>query len=399
MQVPVEAVPEPAAIVTAPEPEPLPSEPVIAEAVLAEPVLAVPVLAAPTEESASPAAIPVQEEPTSEESPAAAAPQPVAEALPEETPSEMSPLPSAATLPLPTRRIVAIPGPNGTAYVVQNADEPLSPEALAPVAESAAPIPAPVAHQPAEAPLPEPQLAVSSPAAATPAAAPPAPARTPDAPPSIPAPEPALAASLSTASQPAAPAPQHQKHDRQRQSHASRKAEKKARARQRAAKSESDRRDGPRRRFTFQQPPSEGAASGPSLKTRFVRWLTAPPQAAKRMRAPKIVAYFWTGGTPRPHTVANISVTGLYIVTKDRWLPDTVIVMNLQWTDCDGTHPGDTISVLSKVVRFGEDGVGFQFVTSDAVNAIDGQYLPGKGSDRTALDRFLWRRKRLAATA
>ncbi|MDE3062545.1 MAG: PilZ domain-containing protein, partial [Acidobacteriota bacterium] len=408
------AIPDPAAILAAPEPELLPSEPVIAEAVLAEPVLAEPVLAAPTEESASSAAIPVQEEPTSEESPAATALQPVAEALPEDTPAEMSPLPSAATLPLPTRRIVAIPGPNGTAYVVQNADEPLSPEVLAPVAESAAPIPAPVAqqpeplppaaepvvaHQPAEAPLPEPQLAVSSPAAATPAAAPPAPARTPDAPPSIPAPEPALAASLSTASQPAAPAPQHQKHDRQRQSHASRKAEKKARARQRAAKSESDRRDGQRRRFTFQQPPSEGAASGPSLKTRFVRWLTAPPQAAKRMRAPKIVAYFWTGGTPRPHTVANISVTGLYIVTKDRWLPDTVIVMNLQWTDCDGTHPGDTISVLSKVVRFGEDGVGFQFVTSDAVNAVDGQYLPGKGSDRTALDRFLWRRKRLAATA
>ena len=407
MQVPVEAVPEPAAILTAPEPEPLPSKPVIAEAVLAEPVLA-----APTQEPASSAAIPVQEEPTSEERPAAAALQPVAEALPEETPAEMSPLPSAASLPLPTRRIVAIPGPNGTAYVVQNADESLPSEVLAPVAESAAPIPAPVAqqpeplppvaepvvaHQPAEAPLPEPQLAVSSPAAATPAAAPQAPAPTPNTPPSIP--EPALAASLSAASQPAAPAPQHQKHDRQRQSHASRKAEKKARARQRAAKAESDRRDGLRRRFTFQQSSSEGAVSGPSLKTRFVRWLTAPPQAAKRLRAPQIVAYFWTGGAPQPHTVANISVTGLYIVTKDRWMLDTVIVMNLQWTDCDGTHPGDTISVLSKVVRSGDDGVGFQFVTSDAVNAVDGQYLPGKGSDRTALDRFLWRRKRLAATA
>ena len=412
--VPVETAPEPASILSAPEPEPLPAEPVaavpvaavpvVAEQAAAEPVVNGQILSEPVQDPASIAAIPAPEEPVFEESPAASVQQPAAEALPQEIPAETAPLPSATTQPAATRRIVAIPGPNGTAYVVQNADESLPSKALAPVAEAAAPIPAPVAelpepplpaaaeapaaslaaHQTAETPQSKPEPAISAPVE------PPAPAAA-----SVPQQTAAPAATPEPA--PAAPAPHHQKRDRQRQSQATRKAEKKARARQRATKSESDRRDGARRRFTFQRSPSEEAASGPSLKTRFVRWLTAPPQAAKRMRAPQIVAYFWTGGAPQPHTVANISVTGLYIYTKDRWMPDTVIVMNLQWTDCDGSHPGDTISVLSKVVRSGEDGVGFQFVTSDAVNAIDGQYLPGKGSDRAALDRFLWRRKRLAA--
>lgn len=181
--------------------------------------------------------------------------------------------------------------------------------------------------------------------------------------------------------------------------HTAEKAKQWKKARRHAQRKETERREAKRRKFKTESTPSEESAPKQSFSKRFVRWLTAPPTPAKRMRAPEIVAYFWTGGTPQPHRVANISVTGLYLFTKDRWLAGTVIVMNLQWTDSDGTKPGDTIAVLAKVVRSGEDGVGFQFVTSDSIDLLEGQYIPGHGSDRAALDRFLWRRKRMAAKA
>lgn len=273
----------------------------------------------------------------------------------------------SAAAPAAARRLVAIPGPNGTAFVVQSSEEshekPPAPPQAAPSADSVAAAPAQATQESIVAPPPP--APVLAPAAA--------PAQT--APVEAAQPEPAPSAD-----------------------HVAQKSQEWKKARKHAQRKEKDRRDAKRKKFKFQSS-TENAPSGPSIGKRFVRWLTAPPTAAKRMRTPEIVAYFWTGGTPRPHTVANISVTGLYILTKDRWLPDTVLVMNLQWTDTDGNHPGDAISVLAKVVRSGDDGVGFQFVTSDAVDLGVGQYLPGKGADRVALDRFLWRRKRAADQA
>ncbi len=296
--------------------------------------------------------------------PAAPPPSPIP-ATPIEQLSPPAPAESVAA-PAAARRLVAIPGPNGTAFVVQSTEES---HEQAPAPAQAAPPAESVAAAPAQPPLeplaPPPPAPVAVPAAAS--------AQT--APVDAAAPEPAPAAD-----------------------HVAQKSQEWKKARRHAQRKEKDRREAKRKKFKFQSA-TENAPSGPSIGKRFVRWLTAPPTAAKRMRTPEIVAYFWTGGTPRPHTVANISVTGLYILTKDRWLPDTVFVMNLQWTDTDGKHPGDAISVLAKVVRSGDDGVGFQFVTSDAVDLGVGQYLPGKGADRVALDRFLWRRKHAAAQA
>ena len=58
----------------------------------------------------------------------------------------------------------------------------------------------------------------------------------------------------------------------------------------------------------------------------------------------------------------DISATGLYVVTEERWYPGTLILMTLQ-----NTHAGEeiaerSISVLSRAVRWGNDGVGLQFV-------------------------------------
>ena len=131
----------------------------------------------------------------------------------------------------------------------------------------------------------------------------------------------------------------------------------------------------------------------PSLKIRFLRWLNNSHPAAQRQRKPGLVAFYWTGGTPQPHEVVNISATGLYVHTQEHWLPDTLIVMTLQRIGGIPDNPEDSLSVLSKVIRQDEDGVGLEFITAESANLSGSQYLPEKGVDKDTLQRFLRRVK------
>ena len=112
-----------------------------------------------------------------------------------------------------------------------------------------------------------------------------------------------------------------------------------------------------------------------SLRTRFVRWLDADSlttvvsapgdrRRSKRHPLPGLVAYYWTGGTPQAHQIGDISSTGFYLLTKERWVPDTLIRMTLQRPGPKGEKAEEAISVVSRVVRWGENGVGYEFVAS-----------------------------------
>lgn len=64
-------------------------------------------------------------------------------------------------------------------------------------------------------------------------------------------------------------------------------------------------------------------------------------------------------------------------------------MMTLQRTSTLNDQPYCTVIVMSKVVRHGEDGVGFVFVPVDTASA---NYKDGPGAtaaDRRTLDRFL----------
>jgi hypothetical protein len=131
----------------------------------------------------------------------------------------------------------------------------------------------------------------------------------------------------------------------------------------------------------------------PSLSIRLLRWLNNPRPVAKRQSKPGLVAYYWTGGPPQAHEVVNISATGLYVRTREHWLPDTVILMTLQRTGSNPDNPEDSVSVLSKVIRQDEDGVGLEFVTSESAGLSGSQFVPGKGKDKDALQKFMRRMK------
>jgi PilZ domain len=101
-----------------------------------------------------------------------------------------------------------------------------------------------------------------------------------------------------------------------------------------------------------------------SVTNWFKRLSSSEHRKAQRMKAPLLVAFYWDGAAPSSHAIQNISSTGFYLVTKERWLPGTMVTMTLQRTDMahgnSGTEPH--ISVLSKVVRLDEHGVGFAFI-------------------------------------
>jgi hypothetical protein len=112
----------------------------------------------------------------------------------------------------------------------------------------------------------------------------------------------------------------------------------------------------------------------PSRKLQFLCWLypnlrldrveqkRSEERRAVRLPLPGLVAYFFTGGSPRPHPIKDISVTGFYMCTDERWLPGTIIRVTLQMVGTSGEGGRETITVHSRVVRWGADGGGFEFV-------------------------------------
>jgi len=124
---------------------------------------------------------------------------------------------------------------------------------------------------------------------------------------------------------------------------------------------------------------------------RFLRWLSTDRRGSKRHPLPGLVAYYWTGGAPQAFHIADISTNGLYLLTDERWFPGTMILMTLQRTNTDGDDPDDFISVLTRVIRWGTDGVGLSFVPSNTVDLNSGEALPETGVGKKALHRFIQR--------
>lgn len=119
------------------------------------------------------------------------------------------------------------------------------------------------------------------------------------------------------------------------------------------------------------------------------RWWSPDPRKAPREDAPGIAAYYWTGGPPEAHPIRDISSTGLYVVTEERWYPGTLVLMTLQITEAGEEVSERTICVHSRAVRWGKDGVGLQFVLQK--DAGDPSMA---AADKKALDRFLQRLKK-----
>jgi hypothetical protein len=127
----------------------------------------------------------------------------------------------------------------------------------------------------------------------------------------------------------------------------------------------------------------------------LARWFFPTPSSdrrkAVRTSVDNLTASFWTGGVPTGDTVRDISSTGLFVITAERWYPGTVVRMTLTITKAFGEAFETSICVSAEVIRWGNDGVGLRFAVDSHRKKDRGQNQPAEGADRGQLDQFLTR--------
>jgi hypothetical protein len=121
----------------------------------------------------------------------------------------------------------------------------------------------------------------------------------------------------------------------------------------------------------------------------FRNLFSRDPRRSQRLVKPPLVAYYWTGGTPSPHTIADISSSGLFMLTEDLWYPGSILSMTLQRTDQLRGTPESWIAVNLLVVRRTDDGLGAAFVPSMPGPASAAIGRSPNCADRKTLERFV----------
>jgi hypothetical protein len=134
-------------------------------------------------------------------------------------------------------------------------------------------------------------------------------------------------------------------------------------------------------------PPSGKTKS--QLRTWIERWWSPDPRKAPRVKEPGLAAYYWNGAAPMAHGIRDISSSGLYVVTEERWYPGTMVLMTLQRNNPGEEYEERSIAVQTRAIRWGPDGVGLQFVLSDDKDVRHGKTPVLDSADRKEFELFL----------
>lgn len=125
------------------------------------------------------------------------------------------------------------------------------------------------------------------------------------------------------------------------------------------------------------------------------RWWSPDPRKAPRESPPGLAAYYWNGAAPVAHGIRDISSSGIYVVTEERWYPGTLVLMTLQRNDAGEEEAERSVAVQTRAVRWGHDGVGLQFVLPDSKDLRrknDNTLM--EGANRKEFERFLQQLRR-----
>ena len=142
---------------------------------------------------------------------------------------------------------------------------------------------------------------------------------------------------------------------------------------------------------SWMDPSRQTAKSSLGWLGRLLHSEPGDPRAKARRSVEGLVAHFFTGGAPQAHEIRDISPTGLYVVTAERWYPGTVIRMTLSIAGSE-EHPLErSITVHAKSVRWGNDGVGLEFILAASANSNRNQPSQGEPVDSQRLNQFLKR--------
>lgn len=131
------------------------------------------------------------------------------------------------------------------------------------------------------------------------------------------------------------------------------------------------------------------AKKGKSWLQRVLGLEPPDPRKALRESLDGLSAYFFTGGTPVAHSVRDISLTGLYVLTSERWYPGTMVRMTL--TDRHEPTVERSITLHATVMRSGDDGVGLRFVLQNPKDRRRPSDGTAESADMAQVEQFLQR--------
>jgi hypothetical protein len=98
-----------------------------------------------------------------------------------------------------------------------------------------------------------------------------------------------------------------------------------------------------------------------ALKGLFQRFSSQERQRSERRPAHGFTAYHWTDAAPKQDNIRDISSTGVYLLTEERWLPGTLVSLTLQRKGPLEKNSERRVTLQAKAIRWGDDGVGLSF--------------------------------------
>jgi len=102
----------------------------------------------------------------------------------------------------------------------------------------------------------------------------------------------------------------------------------------------------------------------------WIRRLGHPekPRAERRTRS-GFIAWHTNNPASYPSVVKDLSSTGLYLLTEERWPIDELIPLTIELEGLPKNPAEDRIRVQARVARHGEDGIGLEFVLPVGLDA------------------------------
>lgn len=126
--------------------------------------------------------------------------------------------------------------------------------------------------------------------------------------------------------------------------------------------------------------PSNGRASSPRnwLRRLLPAELPLDKEPSDKRKFPRevlpgIAAFFFSGG-PSPSSVRDISMSGMFVVTTERWYLGTIIRFTL--TDWRVQPPDRYVTINAQAVRWGDDGVGLRFLFQKPRQSVRNRTVP-----------------------
>ena len=109
-----------------------------------------------------------------------------------------------------------------------------------------------------------------------------------------------------------------------------------------------------------------------SLRSWFEKAFPSEPASkqvrAERREVPGLEAIHWTGSCPGLDIVRNISSTGMYLVTRERWQQGEINPIRLVYPELSNDSPDHQVTIQTKAVRWGEDGMGLSFILPECMD-------------------------------